>query len=90
MRLLSPDRSHAPYSKRPASANACRKIDKNSNRFAVAFLLREVANQLWIRGPRGLGIGASILGCRRHSEQQGAREKMSDDEIILSELSDDE
>ncbi|SIT59749.1 hypothetical protein BQ8794_80083 [Mesorhizobium prunaredense] len=51
-----PDRSHAPYSKRPASANACRKIDKNSNRSAVAFLLREVANQLWTLACSGLGI----------------------------------
>jgi hypothetical protein len=51
-----PDRSHAPYSKRPASANACRKIDKKSANFSVAFLLREVANQLWIDACSGLGI----------------------------------
>ncbi|KQZ81944.1 hypothetical protein ASD64_09370 [Mesorhizobium sp. Root157] len=42
-----PDRSHAPYSKRPASANTCRKIDKISKTFPVAFPLQEVANQLW-------------------------------------------
>ncbi|CDX59065.1 hypothetical protein MPL3365_30449 [Mesorhizobium plurifarium] len=60
-RRFLPDRSHAPYWKRPASANACRKIDKKSANFSVAFLLREVANQLWLACPRGLGIGALIF-----------------------------
>ncbi len=41
------DRTHAPYRKRPASAKHCRKIDKKTNRLAVAFLLDKVANRLW-------------------------------------------
>src|SRR5918993_1339579 len=56
----------------------------------VAFVLQCVANRLWLRKPCGLGIAAtsrvapsSLTACPRSR-------KMSDDEIILSELSDDE
>ena len=57
----------------------------------VAFVLQEVANQLWIASLCKIGNGVSFRVARNavFRTRNGAL-PMSDDEIILSELSDDE